>query len=323
MSPAEKCQKLRDIVLITSYRIKDLRLLFMKQKLALSKFHKEVGDDWRSSRFVYAISSTQAQIYQVRQMVKELLDVNNSLICVGASVRKQADVFVSDMQTDCFSQDNWITLKDQSSIPEDLKTTPRFIKQRSEEWFQLREKFKVTGSSLYKALGLDLLKNQQSHFDKVISGKKSTEEFSKEVKKRMEHGTINEINATATLVSKFLPIYYPEMKYIEEGVHYVNDNDQPYFIVSPDGSLGYMDTLSSSDPVPLIGCEFKCPVATEYKTPVHYEVPKRYVTQVLSEMAAMDVKELMYLCWTEESSTVFRFSVRFPSCYEGFSRSKH
>ncbi|CAC5380555.1 unnamed protein product [Mytilus coruscus] len=51
MSPAEKCQKLQDIVLIISYRIKDLRLLFMKQKLALSKFHKEAGDDWRSSRF--------------------------------------------------------------------------------------------------------------------------------------------------------------------------------------------------------------------------------------------------------------------------------
>ncbi|CAC5392110.1 unnamed protein product [Mytilus coruscus] len=45
MSPAEKCQKLQDIVLIISYRIKDLRLLFMKQKLALSKFHKEAGDD--------------------------------------------------------------------------------------------------------------------------------------------------------------------------------------------------------------------------------------------------------------------------------------
>lgn len=45
MSPSEKCQKLQDIVLIITYRIKDLRLLFMKQKLALSKYHKEAGDD--------------------------------------------------------------------------------------------------------------------------------------------------------------------------------------------------------------------------------------------------------------------------------------
>jgi hypothetical protein len=46
----------------------------MKQKLALSKFHKEAGDDWRNSRFIYAINSIQAQAYQVRQMIKELLD---------------------------------------------------------------------------------------------------------------------------------------------------------------------------------------------------------------------------------------------------------
>jgi hypothetical protein len=59
---------------------------------------------------------------------------------------------------------HWITLKDQSSIPENLRTNARFIKQRSEEWFELQEIFKVTGSSLYGALGLDLLKNQQAHF---------------------------------------------------------------------------------------------------------------------------------------------------------------
>ncbi|CAC5400820.1 unnamed protein product [Mytilus coruscus] len=195
MSPAEKCQKLQDIVLIISYRIKDLRLLFMKQKLALSKFHKEA-----------------------------------------------------------------------------------------------------------------------------------------------------------------------EMKYIEEGVHLVNDNDQPYIIVSPDGSLGYMDTLSSSDPVPLIGCEFKCPVATKYKTPVHYEIPKRAKFDAdLWKLVTDEIKDV-YLCQTPKRPTrlsersklisekieVYRKtmvtflceipSVKatsreisqtdvnspyvFPSCYEGFSRSK-
>ena len=168
MNSTEKCEKLQKIVLIVSERIKDLRMLFIKQKLALNKFHKEAGDDWRNSRFVYAISSIQAQAYQVRQMIKELLDVNKSLVCVGAFVCNQGEVFVSDMQTDCFLEENCITLKDQSSIPENLRTNARFIKQRSEEWFELRKRFKVTGSSLYGALGLDLLKNQQAHFDKVV-----------------------------------------------------------------------------------------------------------------------------------------------------------
>jgi hypothetical protein len=59
----------------TSERIKDLRMLFMKQKLALSKFHKEAGDDWRNSRFIYAISSIQAQAYRLSKEAKLFISI--------------------------------------------------------------------------------------------------------------------------------------------------------------------------------------------------------------------------------------------------------
>ena len=275
LSADDKCDALQKVIHIVSIRIKDLRMLLMKQKLALSKFEKEAGDDWRNSRYVYAISSIQAQIYQVRNVVRQLLDVNNEVLSLGASVRNTSHSFVSGTHIDCFTQDNWITLKEPNQLPVEVKSEGRFIKQRSTEWFDLRAGYKVTGSSLYGALGLDLLKNQQAHFDKVINGRKETDEIPEDVRKRMEHGTTSEIHAVATLASKVLPFYFPYMKYIEEGVHLVYDNDLPYIIVSPDGSLGYVDIHSTNQPTPLIGCEFKCPVPADYKTPVHYEIPKR------------------------------------------------
>jgi hypothetical protein len=56
---------------------------------------------------------------------------------------------------------------------------------------------------------LDSLKLQRRHFDKVVINIEITELFSEETVKRMEHGTVSEIHALATLASKVLPLYYP------------------------------------------------------------------------------------------------------------------
>lgn len=57
----------------------------------------------------------------------------------------------------------------------------------------------VTGSTLYQSLGLDGLKVQRDHFDKVVYGIQPIEK-PPDVLTTMEHGTKNEINAVATLV---------------------------------------------------------------------------------------------------------------------------
>jgi hypothetical protein len=69
-----------EIVRIISSRTKDLRLLYQKQKFALTKFHKEAGEDWRKSRFIYAISSVQSIMYQIKSVLKRLLEMNNMLL---------------------------------------------------------------------------------------------------------------------------------------------------------------------------------------------------------------------------------------------------
>lgn len=269
----EKMGALQQVIRMVSYRLKDLRQLYLKQKLALNKFQKEAGADWRNSRFVYAISSVQSQIFQIKNVVQQLLTVNNSLMCIGSSVNGSA-TFVSDGQTDMYSQENWITLKEHSYLPEQFKSDSRFMKQRSVEWFDKRSKYVLTGSILFEALGLDSLKRQQKHFDKVIRKEAADEEISEEVRKRMDHGTQCEVHAIATLTTKVLPFFYPQLKFIEEGAHEVC-SDKPFILISPDGSLGSAELHSIEPPLPVVGCEFKCPSPADYKTPVHYQIPKR------------------------------------------------
>lgn len=266
-----------NILALVSCRIKDLRILFKKQTLALRKFQKEAGDNWRTSRYVYAISSVQAMIFQIQVIVKRLLDVNNSLLKTGACLQSSQNMFVERNSIDSFTQKNWISLKEPDDLPDQYKGDIRFTKQRSDQWFEARKEFKVTGSKIFEGIGLDSLKALNKHFDKVIKKINIEEEFSDEAKQRMEHGTKCEIHAVATLVGKILPFYYPNLKFVEEGAHVLHTDNKPLVLVSPDGSLSQIEINSTKSEMTKLACEFKCPCPTDYKTPVHYEIPQRYV----------------------------------------------
>ena len=82
LSKDEKMEKLTKLVKVVSGRIKDLRELYMKQNLALKKFMREGGDEWRNSKYVYAISSIQVQLYQIRAVVRRLLCANDDRLAI-------------------------------------------------------------------------------------------------------------------------------------------------------------------------------------------------------------------------------------------------
>ncbi|KAL5008954.1 hypothetical protein ScPMuIL_014535 [Solemya velum] len=111
--------------------------------------------------------------------------------------------------------------------------TFQFLQQKSEDWFRVRSKATVTGSTLNSALGLDTLKKQQEHYDSVKHGKEKAEP-SAGIKERMDYGTANEIHAVATLVAKVLPVLFPNMTFTEVGCLQKEDNNITY-VISPDG----------------------------------------------------------------------------------------
>lgn len=121
----------------------------------------------------------------------------------------------------------------------------------------------------------------------------------------MDYGTEHEVHAASTVVERFLPAFMPSMSFYEEGSHVIFHQDVPLILVSPDGSIRPSSTNTATNlPEPVMAVEIKCPFPNKHSKPVHYELPKRYITQILAEMACLKVKQLLYVSWSEESTTL-------------------
>ena len=218
-------------VLMISTRIKDLRKLYQSQTFMMKKFLKAAGNYWRKSKYLYAISGIHAVLHPIRQCVQTLLDANGKLLGMGATLQNKSESFSSTTVNKEF-QPNWSSLHSDSH---DLAVS-RLLQQRSPEWHSVRDTFPLTGSTLYRALGFDTLKSMKSHMS-IFRRLTEKEQFSDEIKEKLEHGTKNEVNGIATLVGMVIPHYFPNLHYVEEGSHIVMNKDQPLLFVSPDGSL--------------------------------------------------------------------------------------
>jgi hypothetical protein len=190
-------------------------------------------------------------------------------------------------------QCNWLQLWSPDSMPLCYREELAFIQQRSDEWSTIRDKFKVTGSSMHNALGLRTLKEQKIHFDHAVYGK--PKEISEVIQEKMKYGTETESNAIATLVGVVLPFLFPDLTYVEVGSFTIDSpsTNKPLIFVSPDGCL-CKNTADFPKPA-IMACEFKCPPENTFKEPVYYTVPHYYVCQLLSEMAALNVHQLLFL----------------------------
>ena len=81
-----------------------------------------------------------------------------------------------------------------SSVPRNgLKSAPRLC---------------VTGSTIYTALGLDTLTKQKEHHYIHVRGR-NPPPTPPDLQKLFDHGTKNEVNAIATLISTIVPAYLP------------------------------------------------------------------------------------------------------------------
>ena len=276
LTDTDKLFKIQNIITIVSKRIRDIRQLYVKQSMALKRFEKEAGSDWRNSKYVYAISSIQAFIYQIKELIHRLLDTNNRLLEMGSRINGTINDFCKNDKFDAFEHNNWITLKNPEDLPVHCENVCEYTKQRSPEWFKIRSNFSITGSKLFEGTGLDTLKKLQNHIESLLHPERPKEPTSGLAAENMAHGVRSEINAIATLVGKIMPFYFPRHKYIEEGSHIIRSDEKPLILVSPDGSIGHVEiTDSDIHPKRVLACEFKCPVPAVYKTPVHYSIPKR------------------------------------------------
>lgn len=294
-------KSLLDILSINTERLKELRNIQVRRQISLEKLIKLAAEPWQTSKYSFAISSIKTHMYDIRKCVKDMLELNKSLGLVAAACKNAQDLFSLDDIVELSYQENYVCLNPSNAQRKQSEAvSTEFIKQRTNVWHNDRQLAKVTGSTLFDAVGLSTLKRQQAHYDRVNGVATSNLlETPNEVNEAMKHGIENEINALGTIVSRVLPVFAPFLKFHEEGYYKMDYNEnESFLIVSPDGSCREQNSVKYA-------IEIKCPVPGKiYKTDVHYEMPRYYVTQILAEMAALNCEQLLYVSWSPESTTV-------------------
>ena len=112
--------RLLSVVTGVSEHTKTLRSIQLKQNFALTKFKKLAGENWKSSKYVYAISSIQATLHKVKDVLEKLINCNKKLMEFGAKLQGSIN-FITGDKVDVSTQQNWLRLKLPSDLPLDFK----------------------------------------------------------------------------------------------------------------------------------------------------------------------------------------------------------
>ena len=221
----------------TSGRIKELRLLIVKPKQTLEDLLKKVDGHWTISPLAPAISFWQCKLLKAEHAVQSLLDTNDMIGYAIACMNGRGDDYICGQGTSVSfdKQPNYVCLKYNADklVDRNDPLQTDLVKQNSETWYGLRQEAKVTGTTIYRALGLSTLCEQKEHYAKQISGEDIP--ISPELQALFDYGKNNEINALATTVCKIIPIYYPRVRYVEDWCSRVLTTSGTPIVVSSDG----------------------------------------------------------------------------------------
>ena len=249
--------------------------------------------DWKNGKYVYAISASIAFIHDADCYLSKSEEVISEMVGQLCSLNDRPFNRASSVNLN--TNPSYHGIQDSGQDSNEINT--RNIKQRSDVWREKRKEAKITGSTVHAAIGLDGIKKQQEHYDKVVCNVETP--FTDAVKANLEYGVTNEINANATFVNAVLPVLCPDSIFCEEGFVQLPDeqSEKTFMVVSPDGSVRKNENCEST----IAAVEFKCPVFA-----IHKNIPQRYFLQCQAEMIALNVDELYYLCWRPNLSSVFK-----------------
>ena len=263
------------------------------------------------------MSTLNQNTAECESVVRRLLEVNMKATEIMAAIYSNSDVHIGERahHISLIEHANNFQLLPPEIVQYVLNLEDdrniQFVKQRSEKWFHIHKQARVTGSTLNAALGLDTLQKQKQHLYIHVRGRKPPP-VSDDLQKKFDHGTKNEVNAIATLISTVIPAYLPACyAFYEVGPAFVGCDEYPKLLeVSADGilqcSLGQESCPNyhiHSDRKIVV--EIKSPTPQENVTEtIFYEIPNRYVPQVQSEMKAYGCLESWLLCSTAISASV-------------------
>lgn len=172
-----------ELIKILSCRIMDLRSIQIKKDSLKNRLMEEAGSIWRKTKYLLVISAVLAHLYQIKTVVHSLLE-NIDLISYDISINNKCADFIRSNKVLLQEQINYNCLSAFNKM-HSLEMAP-YVKQRTPEWFSLRSKCLVTGSTIHAAIGLDTLKAKVQDFEHVVPGKEKPP-HSQEVRKQSQY----------------------------------------------------------------------------------------------------------------------------------------
>ena len=310
-------KNIQKVAKINSLRLKRLRKREFGEHLLERKLLRlKANNPDKKSNYEYALSFVVANTYKLQSCSRRALQFNLDLFKLLANLNNVRHWIPETQHVFLQNQPNYFSLLPPERLSHllDLEDRNHFrsVKQRSDEWYNLRKKSRLTGSTMYKALGLDTLRAQKEHFDVYVKGKQP-KPILPQVQEMMNYGTENEINAIATLVGLILPALRPPCFSVYElGCFSISGHHTEHLlVVSPDGlaqcsqieNCEYRESHSQTHNK--LGIEYKCIFQSE-TSPNYpsYELPVRHVPQVLCTMAVLECTQLLLVTFTPSSVSV-------------------
>lgn len=130
---------------------------------AEAKFRKLGEPDWKTSKFYPVICSIRVSRNEIKTQIADSLHIVDDLAFFGATMQGYQMIYCRSNTVDIARQENLYRLNESYETSDS-----KYICQRTDKWFEMRQKAKVTGSTCNAAAGLGKLKEeQQQHINNV------------------------------------------------------------------------------------------------------------------------------------------------------------
>ena len=304
-------QQLRSLITDFIQLISELHSKQLERRKKLCNLEKKRNNNQDSkNKYQLPISNIKAYLLRSENLIMRCLAANKSICSVLSNVQ---------LTPYCFSTGDHIILSHQVNVRllcpveivqcvYDTNVYTNLVKQHSELWKHLCADARITGSTVFNALGLHTKKLQDQHFNQFVH-KIPPPQFPSDVQQRINYGSENEVNALATLSGIFMPALLPPCSTLyEDCPSFLGSNEAPHLMeVSPDGFITVCSLGSCYQPCTIqheyLVVEIKCSYPQVNTLPVHYEIPYYYGLQLLAEMKVKNTSKALYCSYSKESTT--------------------
>ena len=165
---------------ISSHKIKNLRESIVRHEILRSTFNNKIKKQpFLSSKYALAFSEIEAFTAPAKTMISKLLAINLKWCRIMSEINSNQNEFLKKEPLIIDDQNNAFILLEPDVLKalygnEIVDDNPQIVKQRSQEWHDLRKLSKVTSSTMHNALGFRTLKLQKEHYDIFIKKAKRT-----------------------------------------------------------------------------------------------------------------------------------------------------